>query len=210
MEATISETDEERATRLEQEQAVLDAESAQAPGDEPAIEGAPPAPGEAEAAYEKQLAAAREQEGLDAKTALPTAADDAGDSANIVVEGDIDQLAFRGFEKSVGGKKPTGSKVRLTGGAFEVKGGLTKGATYIFEVKARVGGVSFDDQVDAKTGQAVDCDRGHKARILAAVRVEKGTIDRLEELQAAVRGFLAGDVPEAEVAALVGVGLAGE
>lgn len=144
------------------------------------------------------------------ETSLPEAADagSQSDPGEILIAGDIEQLAFRGFDKGIGGKKPTSSKLRFVGGAFSVEGGLTKGATYTAEVQFRVGGVSHDDVVDGKTQQAVDCVRTQKGRILAAVLVDAKTTERFDELHAAVQGFLKGDVPEAELARLVGVDLA--
>lgn len=176
------------------------------PEAEPAsVEEAARAQGLSQEEYLKKLNELREEDedhppaqGLD-EAALPTAADEA--VAEAVARGDIEQLAFRGFEKQIGGKKPTASKVTLTGGAQPLEGRLTKGATYIFEVKARVGGVGYDDQVDSKTGQAVDCTVGHKARILGMVRVDGSTIERLEELQDAVRSYFA--VPDEDVAGTV-------
>lgn len=161
-------------------------------------------------AYFKDIDSARQDEGASTgESSLPVAADASEqlDPSEIVIQGDVTQLAFAGFSKAVGGKKPTGSTVRLSGGAFSVEGGLTKGKTYTFEVTARVGEVGYADKVDAKTTQAVDCNRKHVARIVGASIVDAKTVERLDELHAAVQGFLAGEVPEARLAELVGVSL---
>jgi hypothetical protein len=152
--------------------------------------------------YDDQLKAERGALGLDADTALPTAADDAGDAlpADVTVAGSADQLSFAG----IGGKKPEESKLRITGGAFAVEGQFSKGEDIIIEVKARVGEVKFTDTVDSKTGQATSCTRGHSARVMGALVVDQDTAGALESLQEAVRGFLAGDVRETDLAALVG------
>jgi hypothetical protein len=173
---------------LEEEQAELDAGGEIEASSEVLDGDAPPS-------YADELAAAREAEGLDAKTSLPTAADDSGsDPQNLAIAGD-GQLSW-----SVGGKKPTSSKLRLTGGAFEVEGAIPKGTLITVEVQARVGGVAFDDTVDPKTTQATSCTRNHKARIVGAVRVEKGTVDRLDELVDAVQAFLGSGSSEDEQA----------
>jgi hypothetical protein len=204
MEATITETDEERAARLEAEQFEQEDRT------DPALDHDVELTSD-ETPYGEQLAAARAREGLDPVSALPTAADDDAGAADLVVDGDGTPLLFSGFAKAIGGKKPSGSTMRLTGGAFELDGNAAyaKGSTQIFEVKAIVGEVAFRDKVDAKTSQAVDCARKHTGRIVGAVRVEASTIDRLEALQEAVRGFLAGDVKEAALAELVGARLPG-
>lgn len=78
----------------------------------------------------------------------------------LVIEGS-GQLGF-----NVGGKKPTTSSLRLTGGKIEVGGSFPKGTTVSLRVTAVVGEVAFIDKTDAKTGQVVDCDRRQKARIV--------------------------------------------
>lgn len=80
-------------------------------------------------------------------------------SAELVVEGS-GQLSL-----AVGGKKPTGSGLRLTGGKVDVDGQFQKGETIVLRVTAVVGEVAFIDKTDSKTGQVVGCERRQKARI---------------------------------------------
>lgn len=80
-----------------------------------------------------------------------------------------------GFD--VGGKEPTGSSLRLTGGKIKVSASsFEKGESLTVEVKhadgetigryvAVVDEVSFKDETDSKTGQVIGCERRHKARI---------------------------------------------
>lgn len=75
---------------------------------------------------------------------------------------------------SVGGKKPTESSVRLTGGAFKVNGQLDKGSTRQYVIAARTRVVAFDDKTDSKTDQVIDCERKHTGRITSATLVPEG------------------------------------
>jgi hypothetical protein len=66
----------------------------------------------------------------------------------------------------VGGKRPTGGTVTLTGGKFSLpKGQFVKGERIVVRVEAIVDKVAFKDQTDAKTRQIVGCERQHEARI---------------------------------------------
>lgn len=74
------------------------------------------------------------------------------------------QLSF-----AVGGKKPTGSSIRLTGGKISIPSGsgqLHKGDDVVLRVVARVSEVAFVDELDQKTQQVVGSERRHKARII--------------------------------------------
>jgi hypothetical protein len=64
-----------------------------------------------------------------------------------------------------GGKQPTSSTLRLTGGKVDVEGGFSKGETVVVRIEAVVNEVGFKDEHDSKTGQVVGCQRNHKARI---------------------------------------------
>jgi hypothetical protein len=63
--------------------------------------------------------------------------------------------------------------------------------------------VAFSDTLDSKTAQATTSKRKHKARVIGAVVIEQGAVEKLEELDAAVQGLLDGSVSEATVRALV-------
>jgi hypothetical protein len=80
-----------------------------------------------------------------------------------VVLGTSEQLSF-----AIGGKKPTGSKLTLTGGQLDVEGQYGKGERIRIVVEAEVQEVSFRDERDSKTGQVVGCARKHKAVIVSA------------------------------------------
>jgi ribosomal protein L21E len=67
---------------------------------------------------------------------------------------------------SVGGKRATGSSLRIVGGKIEVDGQYEKGQTVHLALECTVGEVAFVDQRDASTGQVVGCERRHKARIV--------------------------------------------
>ncbi len=72
------------------------------------------------------------------------------------------QLGF-----TVGGKKPTGSQVRIVGGKVEVPGDYRKGQVVAFRVTVKFGEVAFVDLEDKETGQVIGCDRRQKGRIVA-------------------------------------------
>lgn len=82
-----------------------------------------------------------------------------------VVEG-TGQLSF-----SVGGKKPTGSSLRIVGGRVEVNGQYEKGDLLEITMVVRVCEVGFVDESDEKTQQVVGCERRHKARPVTPPRV---------------------------------------
>ena len=82
-----------------------------------------------------------------------------------------EQLSF-----SVGGKAPTSASLSLTGAKFEVHDDLDKGevlsvevkradGTLVFDGDAFVTAVSFTDEIDKATRQAVGCVRNHTARV---------------------------------------------
>lgn len=87
--------------------------------------------------------------------------EDAGGELALVVGAD-GQLSF-----AVGGKQPTSSSIRLTGGSIQIPlGQLKKGEDIELRVVARVSAVEFVDTLDGTTKQAVGCERRHKARIV--------------------------------------------
>jgi hypothetical protein len=67
----------------------------------------------------------------------------------------------------VGGKKPTGSQVRIVGGKVEVPGDYKKGQSVEFRVIVKFGEVAFVDLEDKETGQVIGCDRRQKGRIVS-------------------------------------------
>lgn len=71
------------------------------------------------------------------------------------------QLGF-----NVGGKKPTSTTLRLTGGRMDTDRVFQKGEKVQATVVLVVGEVAFADQVDSATDQVVGCERRHKARIV--------------------------------------------
>lgn len=201
----------ESSTTLEAPSAAAEAEAAaalEAEGSEPGIPGAPPAEGEAEQAYEDRLADAREAEGLDADSALPTAADD--DGSDVDLSNGV-ELQFPGLESvklsfsGIGGKRPDESKLRVVGGAFAVPGmQFEKGQDVHVELRLRVTEVAFADTLDTKTAQATTSTRNHKGRVIGAVVVEQSTIERFDSLRDAVDGFLDGTVSKSVLAGLLG------
>lgn len=84
--------------------------------------------------------------------------DDAAQSAS----GAPVQLGF-----TVGGKKPTGSQVRLVGGKIDVPGDYRKGQVVSFRVDVKFGEIAFVDLEDKETGQVIGCDRRQKGRIVS-------------------------------------------
>lgn len=83
----------------------------------------------------------------------------------VVIEGD-GQLSL-----AVGGKKPTDSEVKITGGSIGYEGQLQKGETIALVVHARVSKVEFVDKIDSKTGDVVQTIRRHGLRIEGATPV---------------------------------------
>lgn len=158
--------------------------------------------------YHDELAAAREAEGLDRESALPVAADDAGGAVDLSdgvelqlpgLEGGV-KLSFSG----IGGKKPEESRLTVTGGSFSVPGQFEKGDDVYAELKLRITEVAFADTLDSKTAQATTSKRKHKGRVIGAVVIERGAVEKLNELTAAVQGLLDGSVSEQTVRELVG------
>lgn len=161
-----------------------------------------------EETYARELAEAREAEGLDPTSALPEAADADGRDVDLSeglelqlpgLEGGV-KLSFSG----VGGKKPEESELRLVGGAFKVEGQFEKGQDVFVEVRGRVTEVAFADVLDNKTAQATTSKRKHKARVIGAVVIQESARAKLEDLVEAVQGHLAGTVSDSVLAALVG------
>jgi hypothetical protein len=91
----------------------------------------------------------------------------AASSPDIIVSGTGEQLTLQ-----AGGKRPTGSSLRLVGGKIDIEGQLTKGEVVRFEVECQVTEVAFRDSRDGKTGNVASTDRAHKATIIGAQRVE--------------------------------------
>lgn len=74
---------------------------------------------------------------------------------------------------NVGGKRPTGASIRLTGGKIDIPSGeFKKGDEVVFMVRAAVTELAFVDILDPKTHQIVGCDRRHKARIRSVELLE--------------------------------------
>lgn len=68
---------------------------------------------------------------------------------------------------SMGGKKPTGSTFKLTGGKVDL--GTTcfkKGETVVLEVICVVNNVGQVDKHDVQTGIPVSCEQRHSARVV--------------------------------------------
>jgi hypothetical protein len=82
-----------------------------------------------------------------------------------VYDGD-DEVPMQQLSFQVGGKRPTSTGLRLTGGKVDVPGSFMKGSKLVLRVEVRVGEVAFVDEHDPKTGQIIGCQRRHKARIL--------------------------------------------
>lgn len=66
----------------------------------------------------------------------------------------------------VGGKKPTSTTLRVTGGKLDTDRVFQKGQKVHVSAVLVVGEVGFVDQTDSATGQVVGCERRHKARIV--------------------------------------------
>lgn len=92
--------------------------------------------------------------------------DDAPETPELLIDG-TGQLSF-----TVGGKRPSGSSIRIVGGKVALEGQFAKGERIGLYVEVEVGEVSFVDERDAKTGQVVGCDRRHKARIAHVRRAQ--------------------------------------
>ena len=74
-----------------------------------------------------------------------------------------------GFEELVGGGTATGRTLTVQGVKLEdVPADLKKGQLVKIEVTARVGAAGWEDKIDGKTGDPVDCTHKLKARCLQA------------------------------------------
>jgi hypothetical protein len=93
--------------------------------------------------------------------------DETGEDVAQSASGAPVQLGFQ-----VGGKKPTGSQVRLVGGKVDVPGKYLKGQTQVFRVTVKFGEVAFVDLEDKETGQVIGCDRRQKGRIVAIAELD--------------------------------------
>lgn len=139
---------------------------------------------EREAAEKKKKAASNGRADIDAAhEALGTGAGEVPGVGGTIDAGpqdvhDGDELAQSasgspvqlGFE--VGGKKPTGSQVRLVGGKIDVPGQYRKGQSVVFRVTVKFGEVAFVDLEDKETGQVIGCDRRQKGRITAVSELD--------------------------------------
>lgn len=67
---------------------------------------------------------------------------------------------------AVGGKAPSGSTLRVTGGKFTVGGQYKKGETIKVELTMTVMEVAFTDLKDAATGLVISTERRHKASVI--------------------------------------------
>ncbi len=114
-------------------------------------------------------AAHREMEERDRQRLAERDQDDPGTSSYELFEGDEYQDEdLRLFDEFVGGKAPTAHKVLFVGGAVHLdppEGGWKKGGVYRVELTVRAGGVAFDDTIDGKTDQVVDCTKKTKLRV---------------------------------------------
>jgi hypothetical protein len=75
---------------------------------------------------------------------------------------------------TVGGEKPDKSTVKLRGGSIEVAGGgqLKKGEVVNLLVKVRVDEVHFVDKHDNSTGDVIQAERRHIAKMIGVEKVE--------------------------------------
>lgn len=84
---------------------------------------------------------------------------------------DLDQILVDGTTQlelfDFGGKRPTRATIKFTGGKVGLTSGQAfhKGDTIRFSGIAVVNGVGQKDEHDTKTGQVVDCEQRHEARI---------------------------------------------
>lgn len=77
--------------------------------------------------------------------------------------------ALPGFEELVGGVTATGKRLTVIGVKLEdVPDDLKKGQLVKIEVTARVGDLGWEDKIDSKTGDPVDCTQKYRARCLSA------------------------------------------
>lgn len=161
------------------------------------------------AARRAELAAAREAEGLDPHTALPTASDDDGSDVDLSMGVELQLPDLEGVKLSfqgIGGKRPEESEFRVVGGSFKVPGQFEKGQDVFIEMRTRVSEVAFSDVIDNKTAQATTSKRKHKGRVLGAVVMDASSREKLDRL---VDGFSVGTIPADEVRRILGITLGG-
>ena len=106
--------------------------------------------------------AAREQSGDNP----PSANGNGHGDPDAIDDGEL--VLFAGDGKltgNVGGKKPTDSKFRITGGAVELTGQFAKGDRVRLTVDCRVGGVHVDDRIDPQTCEVIATTRKHVLKI---------------------------------------------
>lgn len=89
------------------------------------------------------------------------------------IDPEIGQDADGQFAFLVGGKAPTGHSLVIQGGKIEVGQKYEKGSLLTITTTVRVGGVHFDDKVDAKTKQVVACERKQILKPVSPWRVRE-------------------------------------
>lgn len=82
-----------------------------------------------------------------------------------------EQAALFTFE--VGGKKPTSTSLRMSGGKIDSDEEYEKGDLLRITYEVRVGELAFIDKQDSKTGQVVACERKHVLKPIAPPVVER-------------------------------------
>lgn len=88
------------------------------------------------------------------------------DEITLTVEGD------RQLSLAIGGSKPEKSTIKLTGGAFEVRGEFAKGARARFVVEGPISEVGAVDLMDRQTGTVTGTVRKHVLKIDSVERVD--------------------------------------
>lgn len=96
-----------------------------------------------------------------------------GDAEAIDPEGIVLNVGGGQLSLSVGGKKPTDSKFRITGGAIDLEGQLAKGDTVTLQLDCRVAGVHVDDRIDPQTREVTATTRKHVLKIEGVTRVDE-------------------------------------
>lgn len=108
----------------------------------------------------------REREAREQSNDNPPADSNGHGDPEAIDDGDL--VLFAGDGKltgNVGGKKPTDSKFRITGGAVELTGQFAKGDRVRLTVDCRVGGVHVDDRIDPQTREVIATTRKHVLKI---------------------------------------------
>lgn len=106
---------------------------------------------------------------MEAATAAQTAEQNGTHPDGLEPEGAVQDLVIEvggQLSMQVGGKRPTGSSLRLVGGKIAVEGQFDKGQTIRLALEVQIGEVAFVDERDSKTREVVGCERRHKARII--------------------------------------------